>query len=105
MIKSKLATLVTQEMPNLSLRDIELAINQILKCMTDYLSRSERIELRNFGSFCLHYHPSRKAHNPQTGEKFDTKPSYSVHFKPGKKLRDRVNAQYGQPLVNHDDDE
>jgi integration host factor subunit beta len=55
------------------------------------LSKGGRVEVRGFGSFCLHYQARRNAHNPKTGEKVIAPPRYRVHFKPGKELRNRVN--------------
>jgi integration host factor subunit beta len=59
--------------------------------MTSYLSQNKRIEIRGFGSLCLHYHQPREARNPKTGEKVKTMGRYYTHFKPGKELRERVN--------------
>ena len=66
--------------------------------MGDTLSNGDRIEIRGFGSFSLHYRPPRKAHNPKTGEKLMTEPKHAAHFKPGKELRDQINANRHIPL-------
>ena len=50
------------------------------------------VEVRGFGSFKVHFRPSRRAHNPQTGQMIATDAKYSPHFKPGKELRERVNS-------------
>ena len=60
--------------------------------MSEALINNQRIEIRGFGSFSLHYRPPRNAHNPKTGEKVVTMAKYSPHFKPGKELRERVDA-------------
>ena len=36
--------------------------------MSDALSQGERIEIRGFGSFSLHFRPPRQGRNPKTGE-------------------------------------
>jgi integration host factor subunit beta len=66
----------------------------LLKSVKNYFIFLRRI----FGSFCLHYRPPRKAHNPKTGEKLVTEPKHAVHFKPGKELREQVNASRHIPL-------
>lgn len=109
LIKSQLIAKISKSMTHLSEKDISLAVNTIIEQMSDTLSHGERIEIRGFGSFCLHYRPPRKAHNPKTGEKLVTAPKHVVHFKPGKELRERVNANRHLPLQQHssemDDDE
>jgi integration host factor subunit beta len=60
--------------------------------MADALVEGERIEIRGFGSFDLHHRPARIARNPMTGESVDLPAKVKVHFKPGKEMRDRVDA-------------
>ena len=91
-VKSKLIKNVTEKVPALSEKDVELSVNILLDSIADALAKGDRIEIRGFGSFSLHYRAPRKAHNPKTGEKIITEPKYSPHFKPGKELRERVNA-------------
>lgn len=107
LIKSQLIAKISKSMTHLSEKDIALAVNAIIEQMSDMLTHGERIEIRGFGSFSLHYRPPRKAHNPKTGEKLVTAPKHVVHFKPGKELRERVNASRHLPLQTGDnfDDE
>lgn len=98
LIKSQLIAEISKKLSHLPEKDIALSINSIIEQMSDILSRGGRIEIRGFGSFCLHYRPPRKAHNPKTGEKLVTDPKYAVHFKPGKELRERVNGSRHIPL-------
>ena len=91
MLKSELIETITQQLPNLSLEDSAKSVNLILELMTKSLSQGERIEIRCFGSFALRYRNPRKAHNPKTGQRVQTKGKHRPHFKPGKELRDRVN--------------
>ncbi|ELT98910.1 hypothetical protein CAPTEDRAFT_51873, partial [Capitella teleta] len=51
----------------------------------------ERVEIRGFGSFSLHYRAPRVGRNPKTGEAVSLDGKYVPHFKPGKELRERVN--------------
>jgi len=59
--------------------------------MAGSLSASERIEIRGFGSFSLHYRAPRTGRNPKTGDTVELDGKHVPHFKPGKELRDRVN--------------
>ena len=102
MVKSELINIIANRQQSLPIKDIELGINQILEALSTTLSQGERIEIRGFGSFSLHYRPPRNAHNPKTGERVATIAKYTPHFKPGKELRDRVNASYGKPIIDSD---
>lgn len=109
MVKSELINRVAATQVNLSSKDVELSVNCILEAMSTSLSQNERIEIRGFGSFSLHHRPPRKAHNPKTGERVYTQSKYTPHFKPGKELRERVNASRErvpdlQPEPTIDDD-
>lgn len=92
MIKSELIEQLAARMTHLPEKHIAKAVNLILDNMSDALIEGNRIEIRGFGSFTLHYRPPRNAHNPKTGEKVITEAKYSPHFKPGKQLRERVDA-------------
>lgn len=92
MVKSELINQIVNKQETLSRRDVELSVNSILERMSSSLSQNVRIEIRGFGSFSLHYRPPRKAHNPKTGARVFTDAKYTPHFKPGKELRERVNA-------------
>jgi integration host factor subunit beta len=59
--------------------------------MAQTLQKGERIEIRGFGSFSLHYRAPRVGRNPKTGETVKLDGKYVPHFKPGKELRERVN--------------
>jgi integration host factor subunit beta len=102
LIKSQLIAEIGQKMSQLPEKDIALSINSIIEQMSGKLAKGGRIEIRGFGSFCLHYRPPRKAHNPKTGEKLITQPKHAVHFKPGKELRENVNASKHIPLKDTD---
>ncbi len=92
MTKSELVSILTERQPHLLKRDVELALNCILKLMVDELVQGNRIEIRGFGSFDLHCRPPRIARNPKTGEAVNLPAKVALHFKPGKEMRGRVNA-------------
>lgn len=93
MTKSELIERMVARQPQLGYRDVELAVKTILEHMAQTLSRGERIEIRGFGSFSLHYRPPRVGRNPKSGEPVSLPAKYVPHFKPGKELRERVNAR------------
>jgi integration host factor subunit beta len=92
MTKSELVERIAERQTQLSYRDVELVVKNILELMAQTLAGGERIEIRGFGSFSLHYRPSRVGRNPKTGEPVSLPDKHVPHFKPGKELRDRVDA-------------
>jgi len=95
-IKSELVQALKEKLPELQLRDVESALNCILGLMTNALAQGERIEIRGFGGFDLHHRAPRIARNPKSGESVNLPAKVAVHFKPGKDMKDRVNAARDQ---------
>ncbi|AMX02350.1 integration host factor subunit beta [Microbulbifer thermotolerans] len=91
MTKSELIERIALRLDQLPVKDVELAVKVMLDTMSDVLARGERIEIRGFGSFSLHYRAPRTGRNPKTGDAVALAGKYVPHFKPGKELRDRVN--------------
>lgn len=91
MTKSELIDVIANDQSHLAYRDVELAVKCILELMSQTLASGERIEIRGFGSFSLHYRPPRQGRNPKTGTSVTLAGKYVPHFKPGKELRERVN--------------
>jgi integration host factor subunit beta len=99
MTKSDLIEAIAGDQSHLASKDIELAVKCILEHMSEALSGGERIEIRGFGSFSLHYRPPRVGRNPKTGETVALAGKHVPHFKPGKELRERVNQRYEEELA------
>ena len=92
MTKSELIEKLAASQSQLTAKDMELAVKMILDHMSDALARGERIEIRGFGSFSLHYRAPRVGRNPKSGESVSLPGKYVPHFNPGKELRERVNS-------------
>ena len=91
MTKSELIDRIAAKQTQLSSKDVELAVKAVIEYMSQVLSEGERIEIRGFGSFSLHYRVPRIGRNPKTGTPVALSGKHVPHFKPGKELRDRVN--------------
>jgi len=91
MTRSELIELMASRQNQLSAKDVELAVKLVIDHMAETLASGERIEIRGFGSFSLHYREPRKGRNPKTGDSVQLSGKYVPHFKPGKELRERVN--------------
>lgn len=92
MTKSELISILASKQPHLSQSDVDLAVKTMIDHMTETLKTGGRVEVRGFGSFSLHYRNPRVGRNPKTGEKVDLSAKYVPHFKPGKEMREEVNA-------------
>lgn len=99
MTKSELIDRITEHQSQLSSKDVELAVKTLLEQMSQALSQGDRIEIRGFGSFSLHYRAPRIGRNPKTGESVGLAGKHVPHFKPGKELRDRVNEGLQRDLA------
>ena len=101
MTKSELIEELAKKQAHLAQKDVELAVKCIIEQMSDALSNGDRIEIRGFGSFSLHYRSPRTGRNPKTGASVSLSSKHVPHFKPGKELRDRVDASRGKfDIVN-----
>lgn len=92
MTKSELIEILTQRQGHLKADDVDLAVKSLLEMMGGALADGDRIEIRGFGSFSLHYRPPRTGRNPKTGDAVALPGKHVPHFKPGKELRDRVSS-------------
>ncbi|MGR3808471.1 integration host factor subunit beta [Testudinibacter sp. P80/BLE/0925] len=91
MTKSELIESLIQQNHTIPVKSVENAVKSILESMSQTLENGDRIEIRGFGSFSLHYRQPRVGRNPKTGDKVDLDAKYVPHFKAGKELRERVN--------------
>ncbi|ORU90243.1 MAG: integration host factor subunit beta [Cycloclasticus sp. symbiont of Poecilosclerida sp. M] len=91
MTKSELIEQLAELQVHLLQKDVELAVKCILENMSAALASGDRIEIRGFGSFSLHYRPARMGRNPKNGEPVSLTGKHVPHFKPGKELRIRVD--------------
>ena len=92
MTKSELIEILSRRQPHLKSDDVDLAVKSLLEMMGGALAQGERIEIRGFGSFSLHYRPPRLGRNPKTGDSVALPAKHVPHFKPGKELRARVSG-------------
>jgi len=73
--------------------DIEAIVATIFGEITAALARGDRVELRGFGAFSTKSRQGRTGRNPRTGESVPVEPKSVPYFKPGKELRERINAK------------
>lgn len=69
-------------------------INLLFRYISTELSNGRKVEIRGFGWFSLKYRAAGKVRNPRNGNIHDSAAKYSVYFKAGNDLAQRVNNIY-----------
>ena len=93
MTRSELVERIAAKMPNLTLKDIENIVNVVFKKLTLALADGDRVEIRGFGAFSVRTRNPRVAINPKNKTRVNVPSKNIVHFKTGKELHDRLNAE------------
>ena len=92
MTRAELIDRLARQQPHLSANDVELAVSVLLDQISSALAHGERIEIRGFGAFSVRHREPRVARDPRTGEPVPLDARHVPYFRPGKELRERVNA-------------
>lgn len=103
MTKSELIRAVSEKMPHLPARDLEIVVNTIFDTMTGALRVGDRIEIRGFGSFTVRQRRARTGRNPKTGETIEVPAKRVPFFTVGHDLKKRVDdGREKYPLLEDD---
>jgi integration host factor subunit beta len=89
MTKADLVEMVA-ESSDLPRKQADEVVQVILDSIIAALSRSEKVELRGFGSFRIRRRGERNGRNPKTGDRVHVPPKKIPYFKPGKHLREEL---------------
>ena len=73
-------------------KEAELYFDAFLDSIMENLNVDGRVVFNGFGSFKVKEYKARVAKNPITGELMQLPIRRKISFKPGKELRERVNA-------------
>lgn len=68
------------------------SVQAVLASIQEALTKKEKVSIAGFGVFETVDRPARDGRNPQTGQTIKIAASTAIKFKPGKTLRDKVNA-------------
>lgn len=91
--KSELIADLTLQFDEISPEMVEKGVHFLIEQMVETLAHDGRIEIRGFGSFCLHHRKARTARNPRTGDRVKVSAKAVPYFKPGKALREAVDYE------------
>jgi len=75
----------------------EKVVNCVFDSMIASLERGDDIEIRGFGRFSVRQYGWYMGRNPKTNEPVPVPPKRLPYFKPGKDLKELVDAEPGAP--------
>ena len=84
--RSDIEAELLSQFPDLTKKQIKLAIDSIIESIVDAVAFDEKVELRGFGTFSKKYIRPRKFINPRTKEVSYLGETATMHFKPAKSL-------------------
>ena len=90
MNKSDLIKTISLQTDSLKKNDIEEAVNQLIKVISNSLLEKNRVEVRGFGTFSVRYRAVRLARNPKTGTSITVGSKLYTYFRPSKLLKKQV---------------
>jgi len=93
MIRSELLQSLAADNPELRPEEIEQVVDLFFDEITQRLAEGGRVELRGFGTFSTRQRAARTGRNPRTGESVEVPAKKVPYFKPGKEVRERLNAR------------
>ena len=91
MNKSEFIDTVAEE-SQLSRADAGRAVDAVIATISQALKKGDSVTLVGFGTFEARKRSARTGRNPRTGEEIQIAASMNPAFKPGKALKDAVNA-------------
>ena len=72
-------------------RDCLDFVNSFFNEISNSLENGEEVKLSGFGNFSLLKKKARPGRNPKNGKEYTISARTSVSFKPGRKLRDKID--------------
>ena len=92
--KADLAEMLFEEL-GLNKREAREIVEMFYVEISEALEENDNVKISGFGNFELKDKKSRPGRNPKTGEEVDISARRVVTFKPGQKLRAKVDTYAG----------
>ncbi len=92
--KAQMADKLFEEL-GLNKREAKEVVEMFFEEVRESLERNEQVKLSGFGNFDLRDKGQRPGRNPKTGEELPITARRVVTFRPGQKLKARVEAYAG----------
>ena len=80
---------------DLTKADATKAVEAVVDTITRALKKGDQVAIVGFGSFAVKSRAARQGRNPKTGEEIPITARRVVTFRPGQKLKQRVEAYAG----------
>lgn len=90
--KAMIAETLCNEL-NLSKSDAKEMVEQFYETLRLALEKGQHVKLSGFGNFTLRDKPQRPGRNPKTGEEIPVVARRVVTFKPGLKLKTKIEQR------------
>ena len=90
MNKSDLLVKLKTKKDLISEEDLESSVNLILQFISSTLEESNRVEIRNFGTFSARKREKRLSRNPKTGTSVLVETKNHPYFRASKNLKDSL---------------
>ena len=91
MNKSDLVNKISNKSVSFTEDDIEKSVNSILELISKSLSKKQRVEIRNFGTFSIRLREERLSRNPKTGTSVLVEAKNHPYFRASKNLKQSLN--------------
>ena len=91
MNKSDLVNKISNKSDSFTEDDIEKSVNSILELISKSLSKKQRVEIRNFGTFSIRSREKRLSRNPKTGTSVLVEAKNHPYFRASKNLKQSLN--------------
>ena len=91
MNKSDLVNKISNKSDSFTEDDIEQSVNSILELISKSLSKQQRVEIRNFGTFSIRSREERLSRNPKTGTSVLVEAKNHPYFRASKNLKQSLN--------------
>lgn len=105
MVRSELKYCLSDKFSSWPAEDVSYAVSLVFDIMSQTLVEGGRIEVRGFGTFVVRKRRPNTARNPRTRERVDVGERRRVHFKPGRAMRNVVNASKNRFAIKSKDRE
>jgi len=93
--KAELADILVDKVAGMNKNDAKDIVELFFEEIRQALESGEEVKISGFGNFQLRDKPQRPGRNPKTGEEIPISARRVVTFRPGQKLRARVEAYAG----------
>jgi DNA-binding protein HU-beta len=93
MKKADLAQHVAEQVPDLDVKKAQKAVDATFEAIIGALKSGEEVRITNFGVFAVTDRPESQGRDPRSGEQITIKAARVPKFRPGKPLKDALNAE------------